>query len=55
MEMVFLNTFVDMIRYLDMEFDMVVDCIANGTIPELDGISDVRHYLEVRARYRNTY
>jgi auxin responsive GH3 family protein len=47
MEMVFLNTFVDMIRYLDMEFDMVVDCIANGTIPELDGISDVRHYLEL--------
>ncbi|KAF8553870.1 hypothetical protein OG21DRAFT_1441256 [Imleria badia] len=47
MSMAFLSTFVDMIRHLDMEFDMVVDCIANGTIPDLDGIAEVRHYLEV--------
>ncbi|KAG6373525.1 GH3 auxin-responsive promoter [Boletus reticuloceps] len=44
---VFINAFVDMIRYLDGEFDTVVDCIANGTIPDLDGIADARHHLEV--------
>ncbi|KAF8127935.1 GH3 auxin-responsive promoter [Boletus edulis] len=47
MIMVFINTFVDMIRHLDTEFDTVVDCIANGTIPELDGIAEFRHHLEV--------
>ena len=51
----FLSTFVDMIRYIDMEFDMMVDCIANGTIPDLDGITEVRHYLEVCTSYRNGY
>ena len=49
--MVFINTFVDMIRLLDTEFNMVVDCIENGTIPDLDGIAEVRHYLEVSAGY----
>ncbi|KAF8551960.1 hypothetical protein OG21DRAFT_1537748 [Imleria badia] len=47
MLMGFINTFVEMIRYLDMEFDMVVDCIANGTIPDLDGIAKVRHHLQL--------
>lgn len=46
--MAFLSTFVDMIRHLDMEFDVVVDCIMTGTIPDLDGVAEVRHYLEVR-------
>ena len=53
--MAFISTFVDMIRHLDMEFDMVVDCIANGTIPDLDGTAEVRHHLEVSAAYRNAY
>ncbi|KAI9458987.1 hypothetical protein HD554DRAFT_2317072 [Boletus coccyginus] len=47
MRMVSMGTFVDMIRHLDAEFDMVVECIANGTIPDLDGIAKVRHHLEV--------
>ncbi|KAF8553873.1 hypothetical protein OG21DRAFT_1485122 [Imleria badia] len=47
MSMACFSTFVDMIHHLDMEFDMVVGCIANGTIPDLDGIAEVRHYLEV--------
>ncbi|KAF8551416.1 hypothetical protein OG21DRAFT_1445236 [Imleria badia] len=47
MFMTFINTFVDMIRHLDMEFDMIVDCIENGTIPALDGVAEVRHYLEL--------
>lgn len=44
--MAFLSTFVDMIRHLDIEFDLVVDCIATGTIPDLDGVANVRHHLE---------
>ena len=47
MSILFINSFVDMIRHLDKEFDMVVDCIANGTIPDLDRIAEARHYLEV--------
>ena len=53
--MVFINTFVDMMHHIDMNFDMVVDCIANGTIPDVEGIAEVRRYLEVSARHRNTY
>ena len=53
--MVFIGTFVDMIRILDVEFDMVVDCIANGTIPDLDGVAEVRHHLEVSTGHRNAY
>ncbi|KAF8433902.1 hypothetical protein L210DRAFT_3555217 [Boletus edulis BED1] len=47
MIVVFINTFVDLIRRLDREFDMVVDCIANGIIPDLDGIAEVRRHLEL--------
>lgn len=45
--MTFVCTFVEMMRHLDVEFDMMVDCIANGTIPDLDGVAEVRHHLEV--------
>jgi hypothetical protein len=55
MSMAFIGTFVDMIRHLDVEFDMVVDCIANGTIPDLDGTAELQHHLEVSAAYRNAY
>ena len=51
MGMLFINTFVDMIRLLDTKFDMVLDCIGNGKILYLDGIAEVRHYLEVSAGY----
>ncbi|KAF8551418.1 hypothetical protein OG21DRAFT_1499160 [Imleria badia] len=47
MTMTFITAFVDMICLLDVEFDMMVDCIADGTIPALDGIAEVRHYLEL--------
>jgi len=55
MRMVSISTFVDMIRHVDVEFDMVVDCIANGTIPDLDGIAKVRHHLEVCTGPRSPY
>jgi len=53
--MVFVNTFVDMLRHLDVEFDMVVDCIADGTIPDLDGVAEFRHHLEVSIGHRHAY
>jgi len=53
--MAFISTFVDMVRHLDMEFDAVVDCIANGSVPDLDGIAGVRHHLEVSTDQRYAY
>ncbi|KAI9459003.1 GH3 auxin-responsive promoter-domain-containing protein [Boletus coccyginus] len=38
---------LETMRMVFLKFDMVVDCIANGTIPDLDGIAEVRHHLEV--------
>jgi len=55
MSMGFINTFVDMICLLNMEFDVVVDCTVNSTIPDLDGIAEVRHHLEVSTGHRNAY
>jgi len=43
---VFITTFVDVMRLVDAEFDMIVDCFEHGTIPHLDGTEEVRHYLE---------
>ncbi|KIJ62989.1 hypothetical protein HYDPIDRAFT_93492, partial [Hydnomerulius pinastri MD-312] len=46
MSMAFVNTFVDMIRYVDEDFDLLVECIKSGTIPDLEGIAQFRCYLE---------
>ncbi|KIJ62990.1 hypothetical protein HYDPIDRAFT_93334 [Hydnomerulius pinastri MD-312] len=52
MSMAFVNTFVDMIRYVDEDFDLLVECIKSGTIPDLEGIAQFRCYLEVRTAHR---
>ncbi|KAI9459008.1 GH3 auxin-responsive promoter [Boletus coccyginus] len=41
------SRYLEAMRMVSITFDMVVDCIANGTIPDLDGIAEVRHHLEV--------
>jgi hypothetical protein len=51
MSMVFINTFVDIMRLIDVEFDMIVDCIDHGSIPHLEGTEEVWHYLEVCFSY----
>ncbi|KIJ08437.1 hypothetical protein PAXINDRAFT_88847, partial [Paxillus involutus ATCC 200175] len=46
MNMVFINTLVDMLQYVDAEFDMLVDCIERGIIPDLEGLAQFRCHLE---------
>ncbi|KAH7884909.1 GH3 auxin-responsive promoter [Phlebopus sp. FC_14] len=48
MTMAFINTLVDMIRYVDDEFDMLVDCIETGVFPDLEGIAHLRCHLETK-------
>ena len=43
----FATTFVDMVRCMDEEWNMVVACIRDGKIPDLDGLGHLRVYLQV--------
>ncbi|KAF9234048.1 GH3 auxin-responsive promoter [Melanogaster broomeanus] len=43
----FATLFLDIIRLLADEWDMLVTCIREGTIPDLDGIDHVRSHLQV--------
>ncbi|KAF8836518.1 hypothetical protein BDN67DRAFT_320800 [Paxillus ammoniavirescens] len=39
--------FVDLVRYVDEDWDTLVACISDGTLPDLEGIEHVRPHLEV--------
>ncbi|KIJ59266.1 hypothetical protein HYDPIDRAFT_33336, partial [Hydnomerulius pinastri MD-312] len=41
----FATLFADMMRRVDDEWDMLLDCIRDGTIPHLDGLDDLLVYL----------
>ncbi|KAF8836524.1 hypothetical protein BDN67DRAFT_974069 [Paxillus ammoniavirescens] len=43
----FAPLFIDLIRYVDEEWDMFLSCIKDGTIPDFEGIDHVRTYLQV--------
>ncbi|KAF9220218.1 hypothetical protein BS17DRAFT_350535 [Gyrodon lividus] len=43
----FATLFIDLIRHVDEEWDMLVTCIRDGIIPDLEGISYVRVHLQV--------
>ncbi|KAF8836515.1 hypothetical protein BDN67DRAFT_974055, partial [Paxillus ammoniavirescens] len=45
--MTFATLFMDLIRYVDKEWDMLVACINDGAIPDLEGIDHVRAHLQV--------
>ncbi|KAF8836519.1 hypothetical protein BDN67DRAFT_911028 [Paxillus ammoniavirescens] len=45
--MTFTPLFIDLIRYVDEEWDTFLSCIKDGTIPDLEGIDHVRTYLQV--------
>jgi len=43
----FSPTILDMILYMEEEWDILVACIGSGTLPDWEGIDHVREYLEV--------
>ncbi|KIJ13245.1 hypothetical protein PAXINDRAFT_100830 [Paxillus involutus ATCC 200175] len=46
--MTFAPVFMDLLRHVDEEWDMVLTCIKDGTIPDLEGIDHVRAHLQVQ-------
>ncbi|KAG6375687.1 GH3 auxin-responsive promoter [Boletus reticuloceps] len=42
----FATQFVDLIRCIDEHWDMLVSCIRDGTLPDVQGIDHVREYLQ---------
>ena len=46
-------TFVDLIRHIDELWDVLVSCIRDGRLPDLEGIDHVREYLQVSQRSMN--
>ncbi|KIJ19631.1 hypothetical protein PAXINDRAFT_166730 [Paxillus involutus ATCC 200175] len=44
---VFAPVFMDLIRYADSEWGMLVTCIEDGIIPDLEGIDHVRAHLQI--------
>ncbi|KIJ13250.1 hypothetical protein PAXINDRAFT_117446 [Paxillus involutus ATCC 200175] len=45
--MTFAPLFLDIIRHVDEDWDTLVACINDGTLPDLEGIEHVRAHLEV--------
>ncbi|KIJ13240.1 hypothetical protein PAXINDRAFT_170690, partial [Paxillus involutus ATCC 200175] len=43
----FAPVFIDLIRHMDEEWDTLVACIRDGTIPDFEGIDHVRAHLQV--------
>ncbi|KIJ05378.1 hypothetical protein PAXINDRAFT_21352 [Paxillus involutus ATCC 200175] len=48
--MTFAPVFMDIMRHVDDEWEMLVTCIEDGTIPGLEGIDHVRAHLQVHFR-----
>jgi hypothetical protein len=42
--------FVDLIRHINEHWDMLVSCIGDGRLPDLEGIDHVREYLQASQR-----
>jgi hypothetical protein len=42
----FATLFLDLVRYIDEQWDVLVSCIKNGTLPDLEGIGHVRAHLQ---------
>ena len=45
--MTFITFFMDMICYMQEEWDMLLSSIRDGIIPDIDHIDHVREYLQV--------
>ncbi|EIW76081.1 hypothetical protein CONPUDRAFT_85240 [Coniophora puteana RWD-64-598 SS2] len=40
------TVFLDMIRYIEEEWDHLLDCLEHGKLPNFEGLEEVRKYLE---------
>ncbi|KAH0828160.1 GH3 auxin-responsive promoter-domain-containing protein [Lanmaoa asiatica] len=49
--LVFATMFVDLIRHIDEQWDVLVSCIRDGTLPDLEGADHVRKYLQASPRH----
>jgi hypothetical protein len=49
----FATLFVDFIRHINEHWDMLVSCIRDGRLPDLEGIDHVREYLQASQRLMN--
>jgi hypothetical protein len=49
----FATLFVDLIRHINEHWDMLVSCIRDGRLPDLEGIDHVREYLQASQRSIN--
>ena len=50
----FATQFVDLIRHINENWDVLVSCIRDGTLPDLKDIDHVREYLQVSQGSMNT-
>ena len=46
----FTTSFVDLIRHINEHWDVLVSCIRDGRLPDLEGIDHVREYLQASQR-----
>ena len=44
---IFIPLFMDMIHRIQEEWDLLIICIRNGTIPDIEHIDHIRNYLQV--------
>ena len=49
----FPTLFIDLIRHIDEHWDMLMSCIRDGRLPDLEGIDHVREYLQASQRSMN--
>ena len=50
----FVTLFLDLVHYIDEQWDILVSCIKNGTLPDLEGIGHVRAHLQESLPLVNT-
>ena len=50
----FITFFMDMVYYMQEEWDMLLASIRDGIIPDIDHIDHVRDYLQVGVMKRST-
>ncbi|KAH0828162.1 hypothetical protein J3R83DRAFT_3861 [Lanmaoa asiatica] len=47
------TVFIDCVRHIDEQWDVLVSCIRDGTLPDLEGSDHVQKYLQASPRPMN--